>query len=80
MAHRKETKALTKKNIAGKAPLAEAVMAASTTTVLPSNAEKAALTTTAATTATTKTTPAGDKAPNRFSNCYVTTFMFVYVT
>jgi hypothetical protein len=54
-----------KKNTADKALLAEAVGVASTTTVLPSDAEKAALTTPAAT--TTMTTPAEDKAEKPLS-------------
>jgi hypothetical protein len=44
MAHpKKEMKALSKKNTVDKAPLAKAVVVASTPTVLPSDAEKACL-------------------------------------
>jgi hypothetical protein len=58
MSHKK---ALAKKNIVDKAPLAEAAAVAFTTTILPSNTEKAASTAIVATTATTPT-PADEKA------------------
>ncbi len=50
MAHKKKMKTLAKESAADKALPAEAVAVASTTTVLPSDTEKAALTATAAAT------------------------------